>query len=114
MTIVGCDFHGKLAMTLINDSARFAYFIFWTPISLSTSFSNARRLPATHRLGTFLLIAARRPLEHRILILFAGWSTLARAKRFRWRQDAQKRASASWRHRREPTLSRICLAWCRA
>jgi hypothetical protein len=28
-------------------------------------------------LGVFLLIAARRPQEHRSLILFAGWSTLA-------------------------------------
>jgi hypothetical protein len=28
-------------------------------------------------LGVFLLIAARNPREHRSLILFAGWSTLA-------------------------------------
>jgi hypothetical protein len=28
-------------------------------------------------LGVFLLIAARKPREHRSLILFAGWSTLA-------------------------------------
>ncbi|MGB8771104.1 MAG: DUF6632 domain-containing protein [Candidatus Korobacteraceae bacterium] len=28
-------------------------------------------------LGVFLLIAAREPREHRSLILFAGWSTLA-------------------------------------
>jgi hypothetical protein len=28
-------------------------------------------------LGVFLLIAARNPLQHRSLILFAGWSTLA-------------------------------------
>ena len=28
-------------------------------------------------LGVFLLIAAREPSEHRSLILFAGWSTLA-------------------------------------
>ena len=28
-------------------------------------------------LGIFLLIAARRPREHRSLVLFAGWSTLA-------------------------------------
>jgi hypothetical protein len=28
-------------------------------------------------LGVFLLIAARRPREHRSLVLFAGWSTLA-------------------------------------
>jgi hypothetical protein len=28
-------------------------------------------------LGIFLLIAARNPREHRSLILFAGWSTLA-------------------------------------
>jgi drug/metabolite transporter superfamily protein YnfA len=28
-------------------------------------------------LGVFLLIAARNPSEHRSLILFAGWSTLA-------------------------------------
>ncbi len=28
-------------------------------------------------LGAFLLIAARNPREHRSLILFAGWSTLA-------------------------------------
>jgi hypothetical protein len=28
-------------------------------------------------LGAFLLVAARRPREHRSLILFAGWSTLA-------------------------------------
>ncbi len=28
-------------------------------------------------LGVFLLIAARAPREHRSLILFAGWSTLA-------------------------------------
>ena len=28
-------------------------------------------------LGVFLLIAARQPREHRSLILFAGWSTLA-------------------------------------
>ena len=28
-------------------------------------------------LGVFLLIAARNPWEHRSLILFAGWSTLA-------------------------------------
>ena len=28
-------------------------------------------------LGVFLLIAVRRPQEHRSLILFAGWSTLA-------------------------------------
>jgi len=28
-------------------------------------------------LGLFLLIAARRPAEHRSLILFAGWSSLA-------------------------------------
>jgi hypothetical protein len=28
-------------------------------------------------LGVFLLMAARHPREHRLLILFAGWSTLA-------------------------------------
>ena len=28
-------------------------------------------------LGVFLLIAARNPLQHRSLIFFAGWSTLA-------------------------------------
>ena len=28
-------------------------------------------------LGVFLLLAARQPREHRSLILFAGWSTLA-------------------------------------
>jgi hypothetical protein len=28
-------------------------------------------------LGVFLLMAVRRPVEHRSLILFAGWSTLA-------------------------------------
>ena len=28
-------------------------------------------------LGVFLLMAARKPREHRSLILFAGWSTLA-------------------------------------
>jgi hypothetical protein len=28
-------------------------------------------------LGVFLLIAARNPRQHRSLILFAGWSTLA-------------------------------------
>ena len=28
-------------------------------------------------LGVFLLIAARNPRQHRIFILFAGWSTLA-------------------------------------
>ncbi len=28
-------------------------------------------------LGVFLLLAVRRPREHRSLILFAGWSTLA-------------------------------------